>query len=950
MSNLFFKSESVKKSVKSGLNLVSKQVFKAFLLMSMMLLSWNGWGQGYEIIYPDGQKAANPGEVVTIRFNEDVSDFVFRDKESVTCNYYDTGIWVGIWWDKLEDPGDCAHEFFKFNEENGVTKIDNQTIQFVVPDSASGASYPLHYGKKTEKKENYVFYHKWDKRFEYKGFVQINIVTNDLALRDDDGKCVCPGSSKRFKLENNQYSSLVWSYVTEDGEEYSLSKIVDLGNDFYEIEMPISLEGKRVIIKCRGKEPGSKTTSLELPMCMPIFSSLPDCAKANSDVAFQIENTCPSVTYTLKCTKGIKNFEDIVLTGESYYEVSFNIGAYSGDSDIKEFALYAGEHYVNGFNMGRCDIKLSCPGDKLLEEYEVPEDKCDISIFDLVDQFPITIKDIEGGDKISNVIYTYSENGGEFKNTTYTKLTAGNSYRLRALVSVDNLTVGYCDSKEFQVVDKTPPTIGEVTLPPVEVTDCQYVVPDLEEIVLNNTTDNCKDDLVFEQTPKAGEIFPLGAVEQRISIKLDVKNKSNDITASKSVNVTIPQRDLSLKEVSVDGGCRNAKDGEISGKIEGSLAPYEVTWSNATETGTIPNVNSDELSITGLDNGTYIVVVKDAGGCTVEKENLVIQQNDNPIVVTAKSYGSKPYDGLAFTSTSDSYDVSGSLKSGDELVAEVAQVTLTDVDTIPVEVKSVQILRNGEKDVTCEYNVQTNSGSMMIHQDVVNVKIKGTQNTYDYNGEEQKSIGYEIVSITSELGDKTTFTKDMVAFVPTEDCDGSAVRTDVGKTNMKLNADNFSSLSPNHAVTFEIVEDGWVEIKPKAVTVTITGNTDNKLYNGEEQSVSGYTVEISGELYTESDIKFGAEYEAKAKGTDAGTYLMGLSKDQFTNDNENFDVTFEVKSDGQLTISKRTVTLTSADDEKVYDGTALTNDEVTVSGDGFATGEGATYDVTGTQT
>ena len=32
------------------------------------------------------------------------------------------------------------------------------------------------------------------------------------------------------------------------------------------------------------------------------------------------------------------------------------------------------------------------------------------------------------------------------------------------------------------------------------------------------------------------------------------------------------------------------------------------------------------------------------------------------------------------------------------------------------------------------------------------------------------------------------------------------------------------------------------------------------------------------------------------------------------------------------------------------DGTALTNDEVTVSGDGFAAGEGATYDVTGSQT
>ncbi|MBO5140743.1 MAG: hypothetical protein J6B76_08850, partial [Peptococcaceae bacterium] len=44
------------------------------------------------------------------------------------------------------------------------------------------------------------------------------------------------------------------------------------------------------------------------------------------------------------------------------------------------------------------------------------------------------------------------------------------------------------------------------------------------------------------------------------------------------------------------------------------------------------------------------------------------------------------------------------------------------------------------------------------------------------------------------------------------------------------------------------------------------------------------------------------------------------------------------------------VTLTSATDSKVYDGTALTNDKVTVGGDGFAAGEGAAYDVTGSQT
>ena len=52
----------------------------------------------------------------------------------------------------------------------------------------------------------------------------------------------------------------------------------------------------------------------------------------------------------------------------------------------------------------------------------------------------------------------------------------------------------------------------------------------------------------------------------------------------------------------------------------------------------------------------------------------------------------------------------------------------------------------------------------------------------------------------------------------------------------------------------------------------------------------------------------------------------------------------------EFSIAKRAVTLTSAGAEKDYDGTPLTNSTVSVSGDGFLTGEGATYEVTGSQT
>ena len=135
---------------------------------------------------------------------------------------------------------------------------------------------------------------------------------------------------------------------------------------------------------------------------------------------------------------------------------------------------------------------------------------------------------------------------------------------------------------------------------------------------------------------------------------------------------------------------------------------------------------------------------------------------------------------------------------------------------------------------------------------------------------------------------------------------------------------------------------------PKQVTVTVTGNTGGEKYNGNEQSVTGYDVSISNPLYTENDFTFSGN--ASASGTDAGTYNMGLAAEQFANKNTNFSNVEFVVNDGSLTIEKRNVTMTSATDSKVYDKTALTNDTVTVTGDGFVEGEGATYDVTGTIT
>jgi len=83
--------------------------------------------------------------------------------------------------------------------------------------------------------------------------------------------------------------------------------------------------------------------------------------------------------------------------------------------------------------------------------------------------------------------------------------------------------------------------------------------------------------------------------------------------------------------------------------------------------------------------------------------------------------------------------------------------------------------------------------------------------------------------------------------------------------------------------------------------------------------------------------------------TNAGSYTVTVA---LKNKNNTVWADTDDTADKTYTfnIAKRSVRLISADDSKVYDGTALTNNTVTVSGDGFADGEGATYTFTGTQT
>ena len=155
---------------------------------------------------------------------------------------------------------------------------------------------------------------------------------------------------------------------------------------------------------------------------------------------------------------------------------------------------------------------------------------------------------------------------------------------------------------------------------------------------------------------------------------------------------------------------------------------------------------------------------------------------------------------------------------------------------------------------------------------------------------------------------------------------------------------NGNSVRKYYVPTFE---KGTLTVTVNENEIIITANSANKKYDGTALKNSGYTytsgVLVSGDVL--EAVISGEQLNAGSGDNKVISYKVTRNSVDVTG-----NYTFGECVDGVLEVTKRKVTLTSASDVKQYDGTALTNDEVTVSGDGFVNGEGATYTVTGNQT
>lgn len=307
--------------------------------------------------------------------------------------------------------------------------------------------------------------------------------------------------------------------------------------------------------------------------------------------------------------------------------------------------------------------------------------------------------------------------------------------------------------------------------------------------------------------------------------------------------------------------------------VEGLLEGHTIIIKTPSikDAGTVTNTASYEI-FEGTKKVTdfYKDVTVNEGTLTVNKVDITVVSDSNV----------KEYDGTALTD--DDVTVTGSFVEKEVPTYEFAG-TQTELGT-----SDNAFTVNFPEGVNAEnYNVTIEFGTLTVNK-ITGASITFDDITKDYDAQElvgtfktEGFLGAHNVVVATPASITNAGDEVNTGAYEIQDAEGN----DVSKY--------YDTIT---------VTDGKLTVNPLKVTVAVQGNAVSVYYTGYELASRGYDVtSISSDLYTDAYFTFNGDAEVTATADSYYAYAMGLKADQFTNNNGNFDVTFEV-TDGYLKI------------------------------------------------
>jgi hypothetical protein len=303
----------------------------------------------------------------------------------------------------------------------------------------------------------------------------------------------------------------------------------------------------------------------------------------------------------------------------------------------------------------------------------------------------------------------------------------------------------------------------------------------------------------------------------------------------------------------------------------------------------LENVGEYEITATVKEgsNPNYTVTTT-PGKLTVTPKAATVTVAD-----TAKTYGDED---PKFTFTTE-----GLVTATESL--EGATITRAKGDTVGTYKIDVAFADGSNPN----YKLTVKSGTLTISPKAVTLTVDDVSKKF---GEKDPELTYTVDGLVT-IGE----TEDKLAGVTLSREKGE----DAGAYKITATVD--AKANPNYVVTVDEKEAKLTIVANNdKIVVTIKGHTSTGVYNGKEQTVKGFDISTESKAY---DLKF-VEYtktdagDSVVSGTNAGTYKMGLSKDNFKNTSVNYpNVTFEV-TDGSLEITPKSLVVSAVADSITY--------------------------------
>lgn len=522
-------------------------------------------------------------------------------------------------------------------------------------------------------------------------------------------------------------------------------------------------------------------------------------------------------------------------------------------------------------------------------------------------------------------------------------IAVGSQTEIGSSENAYELTWETADSQNYEVIEQ----LGMLT---VHKSDAEITLTASSASKTYDATPLTSADVTYSGLPSgftieahaSGSQIDAGEGVNRVASDYVIKNSAGEDRTSSFTNVklvdgtlTVQKRSLTLvsatDEKEYDGTALTNNKVTVSGDgwAGSDGATYDVTGSQ-TMPGSSENEFTYELSEgTSADNydistvfGTLTVTSRGA------KYAITVRAQSAAFVYDGSEHEVTGFDTLTFEVDGNTYEVTG---------LSTTSPSAVDAGTYANNIVGTPVVKDVEgNDVTSEFSVSVRNGSLTIGKRVVTLTSETAEKEYD---------GSSLVATEIAVGGDGWAEGDAVTY----DVTGS--QTLPGTSENRF---TYALSTGVKAGNYEISTTfGTLTVKSRGAKydITVVARSAEATYDGKDHWASDFetlTFEVEGRTYVVAGLSTTDPTEA-----DVGTYANNVYGTPFVTDADGHDVTSEFAvsvKNGSLVINKRQVSLTSADSEKVYDGFALTNGEVSVGGDGWAEGEEATYDVTGSQT